>query len=96
MDVIDVKMFIEWDKVEETKNVDLHVWLCYLHLLQYFDMGFVCSSAHTQHVAHSELLKKVLGSIKLHFSSPSSFIPVAPTWSIGHPWNASFHCSFLI
>jgi hypothetical protein len=24
------------------------------------------------------------------------FIPVAPTWSIGHPWNASFHFSFLI
>jgi hypothetical protein len=26
----------------------------------------------------------------------SSPIPVAPTWSIGHPWNASFHFSFLI
>jgi hypothetical protein len=26
----------------------------------------------------------------------SSSIPVAPTWSIGHPWNASFHFSFLI
>jgi hypothetical protein len=24
------------------------------------------------------------------------FIPVAPTWSMGHPWNASFHFSFLI
>jgi hypothetical protein len=24
------------------------------------------------------------------------FIPVAPTWSIGPPWNASFHFSFLI
>jgi hypothetical protein len=24
------------------------------------------------------------------------FIPVAPTWSIGHPWNASFQFSFLI
>jgi hypothetical protein len=23
------------------------------------------------------------------------FIPVAPTWSIGHPWIASFHFSFL-
>jgi hypothetical protein len=23
-------------------------------------------------------------------------IPAAPTWSIGHPWNASFHFSFLI
>jgi hypothetical protein len=23
-------------------------------------------------------------------------IPVAPTWSIGHPWNASFHFSFWI
>jgi hypothetical protein len=22
-------------------------------------------------------------------------IPVASTWSIGHPWNASFHFSFL-
>jgi hypothetical protein len=29
-------------------------------------------------------------------SSSSSSIPVAPTWSIGHPWNASFHFSFLI
>jgi hypothetical protein len=24
------------------------------------------------------------------------FIPVAPTWSIGHPWNTLFHFSFLI
>jgi hypothetical protein len=24
------------------------------------------------------------------------FVPVAPTWSIGHSWNASFHFSFLI
>jgi hypothetical protein len=24
------------------------------------------------------------------------FISVVPTWSIGHPWNASFHFSFLI
>jgi hypothetical protein len=24
------------------------------------------------------------------------FIPVSPTWSIGHPWNPSFHFSFLI
>jgi hypothetical protein len=23
------------------------------------------------------------------------FFPVAPTWSVGHPWNASFHFSFL-
>jgi hypothetical protein len=23
-------------------------------------------------------------------------IPVAPTWSIGYPWNASFHFGFLI
>jgi hypothetical protein len=22
--------------------------------------------------------------------------PVAPTWSVRHPWNASFHFSFLI
>jgi hypothetical protein len=29
-------------------------------------------------------------------SSSSSSIPVAPTWSIGHSWNASFHFSFLI
>jgi hypothetical protein len=26
----------------------------------------------------------------------SIHLPVAPTWSIGHPWNASFHLSFLI
>jgi hypothetical protein len=26
----------------------------------------------------------------------SIFIPVAPTWSIGHPGNASFQFSFLI
>jgi hypothetical protein len=26
--------------------------------------------------------------------SPS--IPLTPTWSIGHPWNASFHFSFLL
>jgi hypothetical protein len=26
----------------------------------------------------------------------SVFIPVVPTWSIGHPWNASFHFSVLI
>jgi hypothetical protein len=25
----------------------------------------------------------------------SIFIPVVPNWSIGHPWNASFHFSFL-
>jgi hypothetical protein len=25
-----------------------------------------------------------------------SLFPVAPTWCIGHPWNASFHFSFLI
>jgi hypothetical protein len=25
-----------------------------------------------------------------------SLFPVAPTWSTGHPWNASFHFSFLI
>jgi hypothetical protein len=25
----------------------------------------------------------------------SIFVPVAPTWSTGHPWNASFHFSFL-
>jgi hypothetical protein len=25
----------------------------------------------------------------------STFIPVAPTWSIGHLWNASFHLKFL-
>jgi hypothetical protein len=24
------------------------------------------------------------------------FIPVCPTCSVGHPWNASFHFSFLI
>jgi hypothetical protein len=24
----------------------------------------------------------------------SVFIPIAPTWSIGHPWNASFHFVF--
>jgi hypothetical protein len=29
-------------------------------------------------------------------SSSSSSIPVAPSWSVGHPWNASFHFSFLI
>jgi hypothetical protein len=29
-------------------------------------------------------------------SSSSSSIPVAPTWSIGHSLNASFHFSFLI
>jgi hypothetical protein len=23
-------------------------------------------------------------------------IPIAPTWSLGHPWNASFHFNFLI
>jgi hypothetical protein len=28
------------------------------------------------------------------YLSLSIFIPVAPTWSIGHPWNASFHFSF--
>jgi hypothetical protein len=26
--------------------------------------------------------------------SHSSCIPVAPTWSIGHPWNSSFHFSW--
>jgi hypothetical protein len=24
------------------------------------------------------------------------FIPIAPTWSIGYPWNISFHFNFLI
>jgi hypothetical protein len=26
----------------------------------------------------------------------SIFVPDAPTWSIGYPWNASFRFSFLI
>jgi hypothetical protein len=26
----------------------------------------------------------------------SIFVPATPTWSIAHPWNASFHFSFLI
>jgi hypothetical protein len=24
------------------------------------------------------------------------FVPAAPTWNMRHPWNASFHFSFLI
>jgi hypothetical protein len=30
------------------------------------------------------------------FSLTSMHIPVAPTWSLGHLWNASFHFSFVI
>jgi hypothetical protein len=29
-------------------------------------------------------------------SNYNIIIPVAPTWNIGHPWNASFRFSFLI
>jgi hypothetical protein len=31
-----------------------------------------------------------------NFESIHPSIPVAPTLSIGHPWNALFHSSFLI
>jgi hypothetical protein len=36
------------------------------------------------------------GKIKIYGVYISIFIPVAPTWSIGHPRKASFHFSFLI
>jgi hypothetical protein len=36
------------------------------------------------------------GTLRLRPRAFPSFFPVAPTWSIGHPWNAPFHFSFLI
>jgi hypothetical protein len=38
--------------------------------------------------------KRPVSESKVNLLSVS--IPVAPTWSTGHPWNASFHFSFLI
>jgi hypothetical protein len=38
----------------------------------------------------------LIGPVILHNHLSPSLFPVAPIWSIGHPWNALFHFSFLI
>jgi hypothetical protein len=45
-------------------------------------------------IFNSFLLKNI-NCLSICLSTYYLFIPVAPTWSIGHPWNPSFRFSFL-
>jgi hypothetical protein len=52
---------------------------------------------YNKNLSYSRNMETCLTLAELCFtvSSSSSYILVAPTWSIGNPWNASFHFSFF-
>jgi hypothetical protein len=60
---------------------------------QYLHVTCYCSRIATA-IVHALLLHPLSLSVSLSLSL--SVFPVAPTWSVGHPWNALFHFSFLI
>jgi hypothetical protein len=61
---------------------------------------FLVTALGTSHLTWSRISilsrRKIHILLHLNYLLLSIFVPVAPTWSIGHPWNASFHFSFVI
>jgi hypothetical protein len=94
---------VEWYDNQETNRSPVAIACFLTGFIAILNMEAVQSSETSVNfywITRATSKKKVL--FKAHTNSVSSryyfysSIPVTPTWSTEHPWNASFHFSFLI